>query len=46
MERQLPITRTVREKVPVYPHLATLLRRNYNFFDFAATQEEQVRFLV
>lgn len=28
------------EKIPVFPHLATLLRRNYNFFDFAATQEK------
>lgn len=28
------------EKVPVYPHLATLLQRHYNFFDFAGTQEE------
>jgi hypothetical protein len=28
------------EEIPVFPHLATLLRRNYNFFDFAATQEE------
>lgn len=25
--------------VPVFPHLATLLRRNYQFFDFAGTQE-------
>jgi hypothetical protein len=28
------------EKVPVFPHLATLLRRHYHFFDFAGTQEE------
>jgi len=28
------------EKVPVYPHLATLLRRNYHVFDFAGTQEK------
>ena len=28
------------EKVPVYPHLATLVRRGYNVFDFAATQEK------
>ncbi|MBB4478612.1 prenyltransferase [Rhizobium etli] len=26
-------------KVPVFPHLATLLRRNYQFFAFAGTQE-------
>ena len=26
-------------QVPVFPHLATLLRRNYQFFDFAGTQE-------
>jgi tetratricopeptide (TPR) repeat protein len=26
--------------VPVFPHLATLLRRNYRFFDFAGTQNE------
>ncbi len=29
------------ERVPVYPHLATLLRRNYQFFDFAGTQEAE-----
>ncbi len=36
-----PITHhTYGEKqVPVFPHLATLLRRNYQFFDFAGTQE-------
>jgi len=27
------------QRVPVFPHLATLLRRNYQFFDFAGTQE-------
>ena len=27
------------DQVPVFPHLATLLRRNYQFFDFAGTQE-------
>lgn len=27
-------------KVAVFPHLATLVRRNYQFFDFAGTQEE------
>jgi tetratricopeptide (TPR) repeat protein len=27
-------------KVPVFPHLATLVRQNYQFFDFAGTQEE------
>lgn len=27
-------------KVPVFPHLATLLRRKYQFFDFAGTQSE------
>jgi len=27
-------------KVPVFPHLATLIRRNYQFFDFAGTQGE------
>lgn len=26
-------------QIPVFPHLATLLRRNYQFFDFAGTQE-------
>ncbi len=25
---------------PVFPHLATLLRRNFQFFDFAGTQDE------
>jgi hypothetical protein len=28
-------------KVPVFPHLATLIRRNYRFFDFAGTQDER-----
>ncbi len=28
------------EQVAVFPHLATLLRRNYQFFDFAGTQDE------
>jgi hypothetical protein len=27
-------------KVPVFPHLATLVRNQYQFFDFAGTQEE------
>jgi hypothetical protein len=27
-------------KVPVFPHLATLTRQGYQFFDFAGTQEE------
>jgi hypothetical protein len=27
-------------KVPVFPHLATLVRQNYQFFDFAGTQNE------
>jgi tetratricopeptide (TPR) repeat protein len=27
-------------QVPVFPHLATLLKRNYQTFDFAGTQEE------
>jgi hypothetical protein len=26
--------------VPVFPHLATLIRQNYRFFDFAGTQDE------
>lgn len=29
------------EQVAVFPHLATLVRRNYQFFDFAGTQEEK-----
>jgi Flp pilus assembly protein TadD len=28
------------ERVAVFPHLATLLRRNYQFFDFAGTQDK------
>jgi tetratricopeptide (TPR) repeat protein len=28
------------QKVPVFPHLATLVRRNYKRFDFAGTQHE------
>lgn len=28
-------------KVPVFPHLATLLHRGYRFFDFAGTQQER-----
>jgi hypothetical protein len=27
-------------RVPVFPHLATLIRQNYQFFDFAGTQDE------
>lgn len=27
-------------KVPVFPHLATLIRQNYQFFNFAGTQDE------
>ncbi|MGY3440925.1 tetratricopeptide (TPR) repeat protein [Bradyrhizobium sp. USDA 4473] len=27
------------QQIPVFPHLATLLRRNYQFFDFAGTQD-------
>jgi tetratricopeptide (TPR) repeat protein len=27
-------------KVPVFPHLATLVRQNYQLFDFAGTQDE------
>jgi tetratricopeptide (TPR) repeat protein len=27
-------------KVPVFPHLATLVRQNYQFYDFAGTQQE------
>ncbi|WP_083742255.1 prenyltransferase [Bradyrhizobium mercantei] len=27
------------QQIPVFPHLATLLRRNYQVFDFAGTQE-------
>lgn len=28
-------------RIPVFPHLATLIRRNYRFFDFAGTQHER-----
>lgn len=28
------------KQIPVFPHLATLVRSNYNFFNFAATQVE------
>jgi hypothetical protein len=28
------------QKVPVFPHLATLVRRNYKRYDFAGTQDE------
>jgi hypothetical protein len=30
-------------KVPVFPHLATLVRNHYRLFDFAATQDEAGR---
>ena len=30
-------------QIPVFPHLATRLRRNYQFFDFAGTEEESGR---
>jgi tetratricopeptide (TPR) repeat protein len=30
-------------EVPVFPHLATLIRRNYHFFDFAGTQDQPRR---
>jgi hypothetical protein len=29
------------KQIPVFPHLATLVKNNYLFFDFAATQEEK-----
>lgn len=29
------------EQVPIFPHLATLVRNNYQVFDFAGTQEEK-----
>src|SRR5581483_5227731 len=37
-----PITyhRYDETEVPVFPHLATLVRNQYQFFDFAGTQEE------
>jgi tetratricopeptide (TPR) repeat protein len=28
------------QKIPVFPHLATLVRRNYKRYDFAGTQQE------
>jgi hypothetical protein len=28
------------DRVPVFPHLATLARQNYQFYDFAGTQDE------
>jgi hypothetical protein len=28
------------DRVPVFPHLATLVRQNYQFYDFAGTQDE------
>lgn len=31
------------DRIPVFPHLATLIRRKYFFFDFAGTQEESGR---
>ncbi|MEH2489676.1 prenyltransferase [Bradyrhizobium sp. AZCC 2230] len=36
-----PITNHMygEQQIPVFPHLATLLRRNYRFFDFAGTQQ-------
>lgn len=30
-------------KIPVFPHLATLIRQNYQFFDFAGTQDQPDR---
>lgn len=30
-------------QIPVFPHLATLVRGNYRFFDFAGTQDEAGR---
>ncbi|KXI26973.1 tetratricopeptide repeat protein, partial [Paraglaciecola hydrolytica] len=29
------------QKIPVFPHLATLLKRQYAFYDFAAIQQEK-----
>ncbi|WP_196140632.1 prenyltransferase [Aliikangiella sp. G2MR2-5] len=29
------------QQIPVFPHLATLVKSDYNFFDFAATQEHE-----
>ena len=31
------------QEYPVFPHLATLVRRNFRFFDFAGTQDESGR---
>ncbi len=31
------------EQVPVFPHLATLLRRDYRLYDFAGTQDQEQR---
>jgi hypothetical protein len=31
------------DEIPVFPHLATLVRRNYLFFDFAGTQDDAGR---
>jgi hypothetical protein len=31
------------EEIDVFPHMATLLRRNYQFFDFAGTQDAPER---
>jgi hypothetical protein len=31
------------QDVPVFPHLATLIRSNYQFFDFAGTQDSEGR---
>lgn len=40
-----PITyhRYGEQEIPVFPHLATLVRRGYRFFDFAGTQDEPGR---
>ena len=40
-----PITyhRYGEQEIPVFPHLATLVRRHYRFFDFAGTQDESGR---
>jgi hypothetical protein len=38
-----PITRHTydEQKIPVFPHLATLVRPGYHFYDFAGTQESE-----
>ena len=36
----MPYHRYDDRKVPVFPHLATLSRGGYRFYDFAATQQE------